>query len=208
MTKIEVVDKDKKPVIETMSIIELRGDVKNYYDLTVKLDNLRRNPSVIPPDEAEGGAFSTKVSRDIWYAVINATKPLTPKSSSDEKTLARIYKMLFQYTVFGEYPLLQQLCNYLGVNMDEFFGVIASASHPNKEPYTWAYNVFESAAQMNAIRGNGNANARQWIDKSREYKMASEDRVSLAIESQKIDRLKEIGADLAQELIGMSEDED
>ena len=207
MKTIDVVAKNKKPVLEPMSIIELRGDVKNYYDLTVKLDNLRRNPSVIPPDEAEGGAFSTKVSRDIWYAVINATKPLTPKSSHDEKTLARIYKMLFQYTVFGEYPLLQQLCNYLGVNMDEFFGVIASANHPDKEPYTWAYNVFESAAQMNAIRGNGNANARQWIDKSREYKMASEDRISLAIESKKIDKLKEIGADLAQELIGMSEDD-
>ena len=38
--------------------------------------------------------------------------------------------------------------------------------------------------------------------------MASEDRISLAIEGKKIDKLKEIGADLAQELIGMSEDED
>lgn len=44
-----------------------------------------------------------------------------------------------------------------------------------------AFNVFESAAQYNAVKGNGNFNARQWIDRSVENKIAVEDRMGLTI---------------------------
>lgn len=188
-----------------MSIVEIRNDIEDYFDLTVKLDNLKRRNHDQWFNE-EGSSYSTATSRDIWFAVVNSTKPIEPSDLREKRTLTKIYKVLFEYTVYGEYPLLQQLCNYLGVNMEDFFSIISSPNHPDKNAYMWAYNVFEAAAQMNAIRGNGNANARQWIDKSREFKMASEDRVSLAIESKKIDKLEEIGAELAQELIGMSDD--
>ncbi len=203
--EIVVVDGETMvPVIETKSIVELRSDVRDYYDLTVKLDNIKRDPNVWIElmDADDNKAFSNNVSREIWYAVINSTKPLVPQSTREAKTLGKIYKLLFEYAVQGEYPLLQQLCNYLGVNMEEFFRVMSSSGHPDRNAYIWAYSVFESAAQMNSIRNNGNANARQWIDKSREYKIATEDRVNLTIEGKKVDKLDEIGAELAKELLG------
>lgn len=207
--EVVVVDAEtKEPVVEDKSIVELRSDVRNYYDLTAKLDNLKRDPDTwlkLMADEDDNKSFSTSVSREIWYAVINSTKPLSVKSTREAKTLNKIYKLLFKYAVQGEYPLLQQLCNYLGVNMEDFFRVMSSSGHPDRDAYIWAYSVFESAAQMNAIRGNGNANARQWIDKSREYKIATEDRVNLTIEGKKVDKLNEIGAELAKELIGGGE---
>lgn len=211
MSKVDVtvVDgKTKQPVIESKSIVELTSDITGYYDLTVRLDKLKRDPETVMQmkDELDDNkAFSTKVSREIWFAVINSTKPLEPKSPREEKTLNKIYKLLYKYAVQGEYPLLQQLCNYLGVNMEDFFRVMSSSGHPDRDAYIWAYSVFESAAQMNAIRGNGNANARQWIDKSREYKIATEDRVNLTIEGKKVDKLDEIGAELAKELLGGGE---
>jgi len=209
MTKVDIVDKDRRRIIQNKSNVELSVEIEDYECLVERismasqiLDRVQGR-NVEPLDETKG--FSPAVSKDIWLNVITATKPIVPGSSHQEETLSRIYKMLYQYTIKGEYPLLQQLCNYLGVNMEDFFSILATPTHPDREPYMWAYNVFESAAQMNAIRGNGNANARQWIDKSREYKMASEDRVSLAIEGKKIDKLKEIGADIAMELIGGGE---
>lgn len=206
---VVVVDGDtKEPIIENKSIVELRGDVKNYYDLTVKLDRIRRDPALwveLLNTELENSPFSPHISREIWFAVIDSTKPLNPKSAREEETLTKIYNLLFKYAVQGEYPLLQQLCNYLGVNMEEYFRIMANSIHPDRDAYIWAYGVFESAAQMNAIRGNGNANARQWIDKSREYKIATEDKVNLTIEGKKVDKLNEIGAELAKELLGGGE---
>ena len=207
--EVTVVDKDtQKPVVENKSIVELTSDITGYYDLTVRLDKLKRDPEIVMQmkDEMDDNkSFSNRISREIWFAVINSTKPLEPQTTREEKTLNKIYKLLYKYAVQGEYPLLQQLCNYLGVNMEDFFRIMSSSGHPDRNAYIWAYSVFESAAQMNAIRGNGHANARQWIDKSREYKIATEDRINLTIEGKKVDKLDEIGAELAKELLGGGE---
>ena len=193
------------------SALESTVRLYTYSDLTNAIMDIKTNRLKYGQNfEMEEGDknFSPRVSRSIWISVIESTKPYISKNDYEDKVLARVYKILYKYTLEGEYPLLQQLCNYLGVGVQEFFAILRTPSHVDRNVYMWAFNVFESAAQYNAVKGNGNFNARQWIDRSVENKIAVEDRMELTIEAHKLDKLEEIGADLARELIGTQESEE
>lgn len=201
VVEVEIIDEDGDPVVEPKSAVEQLTDVKGYNDLVYKVNDLEASDEIFYGD---GKNYYPDIGRAIWKTVIMATKPMIARSEKEKDTLLSVYKIIYAFTKTGEYPLMQQLCNYLGVNMDEFFNIIQSPKHPDKEVFLWAYNVFDACASMNAIRSNGNANIRMWIDKSREGKMPAETRVELAIETEKLKKLTDYGAELDRQLLGQT----
>lgn len=195
---IEVIDSNGDSLSKPRSAIEKVTKVDGYNDLVFKIEALG---IVDDMDYGDGKTYSPVVGRIVWRTVILATKPIQPSSQADRDSLISIYKIIYAFTQSGEYPLLQQLCNYLGLNMDDFFTIIRTNGHPNKDVYLWAYNVFEAAASMNAIRSNGNANMRIWLDKSREYKISTETRLELSMEINKRKVLEGNGRDIAMLLM-------
>lgn len=196
--EVEIIDDDGTPIIEPKSAVEQLTDVKGYNDLVYKINDLEATDEIVYGD---GKNYYPDIGRAIWKNVIMSTKPMIARSEKEKDTLLSVYKIIYAFTKTGEYPLMQQLCNYLGVNMDEFLNIISSPKHPDKEAYLWAYNVFDACASMNAIRSNGNANIRMWLDKSREGKMATETKVELAIETEKLKKLTDYGAELDRQLL-------
>lgn len=198
MKKNEIIDTNGDSLEIPRSAIEQVVDVKGYNDLVSKINDIGIEDKM---DYGDGKTYFPHVGQMVWRTVILATKPMIPKDEREKKLLLSIYKIILAFTMSGEYPLLQQLCNYLGINMDEFFTILVAQNHPSQRVYMWAYNVFEAAATMNAIRSNGNANMRMWIDKSREYKISTETKLELANEQRKITQLEKLGAEIERELL-------
>lgn len=197
-TKVNVIDVDGDPMFDPQSAIERIIDIKGYNDLVLKIQALNVDDNI---DFGDGKTFNANVSRLIWRTVIVGTKPLVAKNRMEDEELGKIYKLIYSFTSSGEYPLMQQLSNYLGLSsLNDFFSIISDSGHALQRVYLWAYNVFESAASMNAVRSNGNANIRKWLDQSREGKITAESRLELSIEKTKLDRAKEIGANIDRNL--------
>ena len=196
--KTEVIGIDGEAVEKPQSAIEQLTTVEGYNDLVRQISRLGIEDDM---DYGDGKTYYPNVGKIVWQTVVMATKPMIPSSLTEKESLSSIYKVILAFTKAGEYPLLQQLCNYLGMGLDDFFAILRTQGHPNREVYLWAYNVFEAAASMNAIRSNGNSNARMWIDKSRENKISAETKIELAIEASKVKQLEDYGAEVERSLI-------
>lgn len=200
----EVCDSDGNSITRPQSAIEQLSNIKGYNDLVLQITKLKIKDV---NDDGNNKKYDPSIARAIWQTVILSTKPMIPRTDEEKEDLISVYKVLYSFTKAGEYPLLQQLCNFLGVNIDDFFAIISTAGHPKRDVYFWAYNVFESASTMNAVRSNGNAQIRIWLDKSRENKISAESKVELSIEARKLVQLESYGKDISRELITESVDE-
>lgn len=194
----EIIDVTGDSFEKPQSAIEQLTQVGGYNDLVYKINALDIEDDM---DYGDGKTYYPHVGKIVWRTVVMATKPMIPSSQAEKETLTSIYKVIYAFTKSGEYPLMQQLCNYLGLSLDDFFAILRTQGHPNREVYLWSYNVFEAAASMNAIRSNGNANMRVWLDKSRENKISTESKMELSIEARKIKQLEDYGAEVERSLI-------
>lgn len=179
------------------SAIEQLIDVESYNDLVYKVNEL----DIPETGYGDGKNYFPEIGRIVWQTVVLTAKPKIANNSTEKEAYLSIYKVVYAFAKAGEYPLMQQLCNYLGENLDNFLLICRTPGHPLHEPYEWVYRVFDAAASLNAIRSNGNANIRVWLDKSREQKIAIEDRIELSLEASKINKLKSLGEDIEKSLL-------
>lgn len=203
---VEIIDENGDNIVRPQSAVEQITDIKGYNDLVYKISDLENLEDEVL--YGDGKNYFPSIGRSVWKTVIMATKPIIAKNEREKEELLSVYKIIYAFTKAGEYPLMQQLCNYLGVTIDEFYNVLRTNNHPNRRVYLWAHDVFDACASMNAIRSNGNANIRVWIDKSREGKMPAETRVELALETEKLKQITNYGEELNRQLLSGYYDDD
>lgn len=181
------------------SFVEKNVDIKSWDDLIQKIIELNIDSST--DYLGNGKSYSMDIGKGVWARCLLATTPNIPENKEEEEEYIRIYKLLYTFTKVGEYPLLQQLCNYLGYGMDEFMNIMQNGNHPYRNAYYWAYNVFESCSQNNAMRSNGNKEIRMWLDKSREGKITAQEKVELMLKQRKMDVIEDRGREVYNKLL-------
>lgn len=179
----------------TVSAVEKLADVNDYDDLIRKIDNYGIEDLGF---QGDGKSYWPEISKVVWVSTIKNTKPILPKDDKEREKLESIYKLLLTSTFKGEYPLMSQLCAYLGLTMNEFKMILNNEMHPDSRVYRWAYALFDNAASQNALRGNGSNSARQWIDKTREDIITAAERFEIVAENNRIKALSDDGERIAQ----------
>jgi hypothetical protein len=202
--EVEIVDANGDILDEPKSAVEQLTNVSGYNELVRKINEIEYAEFTAPGD---GKSVDKDVCQIIWRDVIMTTKPMVARNEYEKTKIESIYKLLYAFTKGGNYPSTSNLTNYLGIDLDELFRVISDTRHRDYMVYNWAYKVFKAAAEENSIKSNGNIVYRQWLDKSREYQVAAEDAIRLTNEINKIDTLRNIGKELALELIGDNRDD-
>lgn len=187
---VEIIDDTGDVLDKPKSAVEEYIQIRGWGDV-VKIASDINTDNVVGFGDAK--TYDWEVGQMIWKNVVLSTKPFNHKTNHEKDRIISIYKYIASFLNSGEYPLMAQLWNYLGVTQQEFFGAMSNNGHPDKDVFTWSFSVFDACASLNAIRSNGNVSARQWIDKTREYRVSADTELEMAVERQKIEMQNEIG---------------
>lgn len=201
--EVEVIENGQVVNDKRTTILEHNIKIDGYQDFIQKISKIETDLQASGFGDAR--MYDYELGRSIWKSGISTTFPILPRDEQERILLNRIYVFMYGLAEIGEYPLKQKLCTYLGVGIDDFYEIIKTPSHPNSNAYKWANDVMDMLANDNAIKSNGNNQARVWIDKSVEGKMAAETRVELASQLTMIESATKAGEELFKEL--MSNDE-
>lgn len=194
---VEVVD-DYDEEIKPVSAVEKLIHITGYNDLVRKVSALNIEDNI---GFGDGKAYDSNLGQSIWKNQVVVAKPVVATTQAQQDRLESIYKFVFHCVQTGEYPLMQMLCNYLGTTLDELILSLTDIHDPFREINVWVYKLFESTANMNALKSNGSFAARKWLDESREHRVSAETKLTTAVEMKRIDVLKELGEDLYAEFM-------
>lgn len=194
---VEIIDVNGDSLSKAKSGVEQNIQVDGYNDLLRKIEALQIDKNM---PFGDGKIYSPEVGQIVWRTVLLSATPIIPKNQYEKDLLQKIYKLILSLTYSGEYPLMQLLTNYLGVTINEFIYILNDTKDDRQEIFMWAYKVFEAGAQLNSIRSNGNPQARQWIDKTREGKIAVEEAMKIELERDNLSIIKERGKAIAMEI--------
>lgn len=205
--EVEIIDENGDSITnKPVSAIEMKTNITGYKDFISRVSRIDADLDELGFGDAK--MYSFDLGKSVWKGVLMAATPLSPRDDKEKELINSIYKLLFAMAEYGEYPLKEKLCVYLGVDLDEFYDIIRTPTHPNSNAYAWANRVFDTAASDNALKSNGNNQARQWIDRSVEGKMAADDRLELRIKASAIDKARIDGESIYKELMNMEDDSD
>ena len=202
--EVEIISEHGDEMVKPVSAVEYLGDIKGYNDLVRRISTLDISDNV---GYGDGKAYDWGLGQSIWKSQIVVAKPVVATTEAQKNKLESIYKFLYHCVQTGEYPLMQMLCNYLGITLDELMMSLSDVNNQYRDIYLWVYRLFESTANMNSLKSNGNFAARKWIDESREHKVSADVQLTTAIERQRIDVLSEFGRELLLEFM-VEDDED